>query len=133
MTVEKGNNLDCGVDVEKSSASGTLRCGPCGARYTEAVTERRCEGRMNVKKNGTIKIKGMETTMPILVENVSFHGGRIRYTGDISLFYSRNNNDNSILMLDVDGLQLHTFAKVVWTAPVNNEESKAGLRFIWRS
>jgi len=71
--------------------------------------------------------------MAILVEDVSFNGARIRYTGDTSLFYNRKTHGNSTLTLDIGKLKPHTFAKVVWTAPVNNKESRAGLRFIWSS
>ena len=52
---------------------------------------------------------------------------------DISLFYNRKTHCDSILMLNIEELQLHIFAKVVWTAPVNNKESRAGLRLIWHT
>jgi len=71
--------------------------------------------------------------MPFIVEDLSHHGARIRYAGDTSLFYNRTTQGDSILMVDIAELKLHTFAKVVWTAPAINEESRAGLRFIWHS
>jgi len=133
ITVEQDTCLDCGVNIEKSGARGRLRCGSCGTRYNDAVTQRRREGRMKIKKKGTIKYKGMETPMAVLVENVSFHGARIRYKGDTSLFNNRNTRGDSTLMVDVGELKQRIFAKVVWTAPVNDRESMAGLRFIWHS
>ena len=133
VTIEKDTCLDCGVHVEKSGARGMLRCGSCGTRYAETVTQRRREGRMKIKKKGTIKYKGMGTPMAVHVENVSFHGARIRYNGDTSLFYSRKSRGNSTLMVDIGELKQCILAKVVWTAPANDKERRAGLRFIWHS
>ena len=133
MTVEMNKCLDCGTDVEKSGAGGTLQCGLCGVRYSAAVTQRRNEGRLKVTKKGTIKYKGRGTPLPIIVEDLSNCGAKIRYAGDTALFYDRKTQGDSILILDIAELELHTFAKVVWTAPVNIEESRAGLRFFWHS
>ena len=131
MTFEKNTCLDCGADMEKSGTSVMLRCGPCGVRNRAAVTERRYEGRMKVKRQGTLKYKDINTPMAVLVEDVSFHGAMIRYFGDIDLFYKRKTHRDSIFTLDIEKLELHTFVKIVWTTPINDEESMAGLRFIW--
>ena len=133
VTINKKICADCGDYVETSGGSDMLRCGPCGVRNRATVTERRREGRMKVKRQGTLKCKGMETPKPVLVENVSFNGVRIRYSGDIDLFYKRITHRDSIFTLDIEKLELHTFVKIVWTTPINNKESMAGLRFIWRS
>jgi ribosomal protein L37AE/L43A len=132
MSVDKIKCLDCGAEVGKRGKKGTIRCGPCGARYSGAVTERRQEGRLMIKHQGIVKYKGMETPKPVLVENHSHRGARIRYTGDTSLFYNRRTHDDSMLILVIEELKLHTFAKVVWTASVNNKESRLGLRFFWQ-
>ena len=133
MNVEMKKCLDCGTDVEKSGEGSTLRCGPCGARYNAAVTQRRNEGRLKVTKKGTLKYKGKGSPMPVLVEDLSHRGAKIRYAGDIFHFYNRNTHGDLMLILDIAELELHTFVKVVWTAPVNKEESRAGLRFFWHT
>jgi hypothetical protein len=130
MTLEKITCLDCGTDMEKSGTSVMLRCGPCGVRYRAAVTERRREDRMKVKRQGTLKYKGIETPMAVLVEDLSFHGARIRYSGDIAFFFKRRTFRDSIFTLDIEKLELHTFIKIVWTTQINDEKSMAGLRFI---
>ncbi len=134
MTVEKKQCLVCGSYVGKN---GMSLCGPCDASYcaavTERPTERRYEGRLKVTKKGTLKFKGMEAPMPVLVEDLSHRGAKIKYAGGTSLFYNRNTHGDSMLILDIAELKLHTFVKVVWTAPVNSEESRAGLRFFWHS
>ena len=133
MTAEKKKCVDCGTGVEKSCVRGSLRCDPCGARYRATTTQKRQEGRLKIRKMGALKFKGMGTSLPVFVEDVSYHGARIRYTGDVSLFYDRRNRGRSNLVIDVRALKLHTFVKVVWTAPVNKKESRAGLRLIWHS
>ena len=133
MAVEMKKCFDCGAAVEKSGASGMLRCGPCGGRYRATLTQRRREGRLKIKKKGTLQFKGMGTHMPVFVEDVSYHGARIRYTGDASLFFNRSTQGDTNVILDIGKLKLHTFAKVVWTNPVNNEESRVGLRLNWHT
>ena len=83
--------LDCNADLEKSGVGGTLRCGPCGVSYSATVSQRRYEGRLKVTKKGTIKYKGRGTPLPVLVEDLSHHGAKVRYAGDTALFYNRKN------------------------------------------
>ena len=133
MSVNKIQCLDCGVNVEMSGAKAPLRCGPCGTRYHEADTQRRREGRLTVNKQGTVTFKGMGPPMAVFVEDVSYQGARIRYPDDASPFTNGKTHGDSILTMDVAELQLHTVAKVVWTASLNKKESRMGLRFLWHS
>jgi hypothetical protein len=61
-----------------------------------------------------------------MVENVSFNGAGVKYMGPA--FFK-----DSMLYLDVEGLDLHILAKVVWTKSLSKDENGTGFRFIWPS
>ncbi len=101
------------MGVEKSDISKKLLCVACEEEYSTAVTHRRDEGRLSIIKKVAIKYRGVKAPVPVIVENISFRGARVRYARDDSLSSSRETNGNSIIKLDKEELQLHTFARVV--------------------
>ncbi len=74
---------------------------------------------------GTLRKKG-KFPIAVLMENISNKGAMVRYATSASVY------KNSTLYFNTDGLDIQEYATVVWTSPLNDKESHAGLRFIAR-
>jgi hypothetical protein len=72
---------------------------------------------------GTLRKKG-GFPIAVLTENISHKGIMVRYPTNASVY------KNSTLYFNTDGLDIKECATVVWTSPLNDKESQAGLRFI---
>ncbi|MFQ5329432.1 MAG: PilZ domain-containing protein [Thermodesulfobacteriota bacterium] len=92
--------------------------------YTEHGTDRRREGRLKIERKCTLTYKDRELPVAASVEDISLNGARVQFVG--SPFCK-----DTMLYLDVDGLDLHTPAKVVWTTSLVQGQQSAGLRLIW--
>jgi hypothetical protein len=116
----------CGFGSNGIRQESYIKCGGCGIAHPELGTDRRQEGRLKVRKECTITNKERESPLSAMVENVSFNGAAVKYMGPA--FFK-----DSMLYLDVEGLDLHILAKVVWTKSLSKDENGTGFRFIWPS
>jgi len=113
----------CNEGSYKYAEGGNIICVRCGAVYTEYGTAKRSEGRLNVKAACTISHKERESHLEAMVVDVSLHGARIRYQGEPL-------SETTLLHLDVDGLALHTPAKIMWSHS-EGDDHYIGVRLIW--
>ena len=114
----------CGEVSNGNRGESYLLCRECGMAYTEHGTDRRREGRLKLKKECTLTYKYRDSLVAATVEDVSLNGARVQYVGPPFC-------KDEMLYLDVDGLDLHTPAKVMWTASANKDKQSSGLRLIW--
>jgi len=116
--------LQCNDGSYRYTEEGNIKCARCGADFTEYGTAKRSEGRLNVKTACTISHKERESPLEAMVVDVSLHGARIHYRGEPL-------SETSLLHLDVDGLDLHTPAKIMWSHSEGEDDHYVGVRLIW--
>ncbi|MCP3677132.1 MAG: PilZ domain-containing protein [Deltaproteobacteria bacterium] len=114
----------CGKVSNGNRHESYLICRGCGMAYTEYGTDRRREGRLKLRKECTLTYKERELPVAATVDDVSLNGVRVQYVGPTFC-------KDAMLYLDVDGLDLHTPAKVMWTTLATKDKQSAGLRLIW--
>jgi hypothetical protein len=116
----------CGFGSNGSIQGRYIKCSGCGIAHTALGTDRRQEGRLKVRKECTVTHKERESPLSAMVGNVSFNGASVRYIGSAFL-------KDSMLYLDIEGLDLHILAKAAWTKSMSKNENGTGFRFIWSS
>ena len=116
----------CGKATSSGKSESFLICKVCGMVYAEFGTNRRREGRLKVSKECVLTFKIKEDPLVATVEDISLNGARVVYPG-ASLM------KGGMGYIDVDHLDLHAPAKVVWTVVVDDGKQSAGLRLIWPS
>ncbi|MCP3677516.1 MAG: PilZ domain-containing protein [Deltaproteobacteria bacterium] len=114
----------CGKVSNGNRHESYLICRECGIAYTECGTDRRCDGRLKIEKECTLTYKGRESPVEATVYDVSLNGARTQYVGTPLC-------KDAMLYLDVDGLDLHTPVKVIWTISVNKDKHSTGLQLVW--
>ncbi|MFQ5329871.1 MAG: PilZ domain-containing protein [Thermodesulfobacteriota bacterium] len=114
----------CGKTSNVDSHNSDLRCSECGMEHTGSDAYMRCEGRLQVRKECTVSHKKRKSPVRAIVRDISFSGAMLQYTGPA---LSRD----TILILDVEGLDLHVPARVMWTHSMTRFENKAGVKFVW--
>ncbi len=114
----------CGKTSQKITDDSDLRCVECGMEYADSDAYMRREGRLQVKKDCTIAHKNRKSPIIAILEDISFNGGKIKYAGSALSI-------DSMLLLDVGGLDLHTPARVMWTHSMTKFEHKTGVKFVW--
>ena len=124
MRCEVGKCPQCGKESNGNRDESYLICRECGMAYTEHGTDRRREGRLKLRKECTLTYKDRESPVAAAVEGVSLNGAKVQYAGPLFC-------KDAMLYLDVDGLDLHTPVKVMWTASANKDKHNTGLRLIW--
>jgi hypothetical protein len=111
----------CGMRAHRGGQENSIKCRWCNTTYTGAG--RRYYQRLNKKMKGTLRKKG-GFPIAVLTENISNKGVMVRYVTNASVY------KDSTLYFNTDGLDIQEYATVVWTSPLNDKESHAGLRFI---
>ena len=114
----------CGKTSKRITHDSDLRCIECGIEYAGSEAYMRREGRLQVKKDCTITHKHRKSPVTAILEDVSFNGAQVKYAGPALSI-------DSILLLDVGGLDLHTPARVMWTHSMTKFENKTGVKFVW--
>ena len=114
----------CGLETKSGTSDNFLACTVCGMVYSRFGAERRREGRLKVSKACSLTLTSEDAPLVATVGEISLNGARVVYPGNSLM-------TGGTVYFDVNLLDLHTPAKVMWTAPLDNDRQNAGLRLIW--